>query len=144
MIADGLRSHLGGDFIVPDVKAGLHLTIRSPRPFDDRAVSKRLLDHEMDCPPLSRYCRSALKRHGFVLGFGNNPVKRIRRYAEILARTIEELDVLLPLAGGGPFRAALEAMPAYQYEDDAGDADYDPDPEIFARYLTVRLRTPRH
>ncbi|WP_187829749.1 PLP-dependent aminotransferase family protein [Labrys sp. KNU-23] len=90
-LADGLRSHLGSDFIVPDVKAGLHLTIRSRRPFDDRAVSKRLLDHEMDCPPLSRYCRSALKRHGFVLGFGNNPVKRIRRYAEILARTIEEL-----------------------------------------------------
>ncbi|MCT6721664.1 hypothetical protein [Acidovorax sp. K2F] len=62
----------------------------------------------------------------------------------VLARTIEELDVLLPLDGGGPFRAALEAMPAYQYEDDAGDADYEPDPEIFARYLTVRLRTPRH
>ncbi len=62
----------------------------------------------------------------------------------VLARTIEELDVLLPLAGGGPFRAALEAMPAYQYEDDAGDADYEPDPEIYARYLTVRLRTPRY
>jgi len=62
----------------------------------------------------------------------------------VLARTVEELDVLLPLDGGGPFRAALEAMSAYQYEDDAGDADYEPDPEIFARYLTVRLRTPRH
>ncbi|WP_454812947.1 MocR-like pyridoxine biosynthesis transcription factor PdxR [Labrys neptuniae] len=90
-LADCLRDRLGSDFIVPDVRAGLHLTIRSHQPFDDRAVSKRLLDHEMDCPPLSRYCRSALKRYGFVLGFGNNPVKRIRRYAEILARTIEEL-----------------------------------------------------
>jgi GntR family transcriptional regulator/MocR family aminotransferase len=90
-LADCLRSHLDGDFLVPDVTAGLHLTIRSHGAIDDRAVSRRLLDHEMDCPPLSRYCRSALQRHGFVLGFGNNPVKRIRRYAEILARTIEEL-----------------------------------------------------
>lgn len=62
----------------------------------------------------------------------------------VLARTVEELDVLLPLDGGGPLRTALEAMPAYQYEDDAGDADYEPDPDIFARYLSVRLRTPRH
>lgn len=62
----------------------------------------------------------------------------------VLARTVEELDVLLPLEGGGPLRSALEAMPAYQYEDDAGDADYEADPDVFARYLTVRLRTPRY
>lgn len=62
----------------------------------------------------------------------------------VLATTVEELDVLLPVDGGGPLRAALEAMPAYQYEDDAGDADYEPDPDVFARYLTVRLRTPRY
>lgn len=62
----------------------------------------------------------------------------------VMARTLEELDALLPVGGAGPLRAALEAMPAYQYEDDSGDADYEADPEIYARYLTVRLRTPRH
>lgn len=61
----------------------------------------------------------------------------------VLARTVEELDVLLPLDGGGPFRTALEAMPSFQFEDDSGDADYEPDPAVYARYLTVRLRTPR-
>lgn len=62
----------------------------------------------------------------------------------VLAATIEELDVLLPLDGGGPLRTVLEAMESYQYEDGAGDADYEADPEIYARYLTVRLRTPRY
>ena len=62
----------------------------------------------------------------------------------VLASTMEELDVLLPVDGGGPLRAALEALDSYQYEDDSGDADYEPDPEIYARYLTVRVRTPRH
>lgn len=61
----------------------------------------------------------------------------------VMARDLDELNALLPLSGGGPFRAALEAMEHYQYEDDAGDADYEPDPQIYARYLTVRLRTPR-
>lgn len=60
----------------------------------------------------------------------------------VVARTIEELDVLLPLTGGGTLRPALEGIPAYQYEDAAGDADYEPDPDLYARFLTVRLRTP--
>ena len=62
----------------------------------------------------------------------------------VLARTMEELDVLLPVGGMGPLREALEALPAFQYEDDSGDADYEPDPDIFARYFIVRLRTPRY
>ncbi len=62
----------------------------------------------------------------------------------VMATTMEELDVLLPLDGGGPLRAALEGLEHYQYEDESGDADYEPDPRIYARYLTVRLRTPRY
>jgi len=61
----------------------------------------------------------------------------------VMAHDLDELNALLPLDGGGPFRVALEALEHYQYEDDAGDADYEPDPQIYARYLTVRLRTPR-
>lgn len=62
----------------------------------------------------------------------------------VMATTMEELDALLPLDGGGPLREALEALEHYQYEEEAGDADYEPDPRIYARYLTVRLRTPRY
>lgn len=60
----------------------------------------------------------------------------------VLARTIEELDVLLPLAAGGTLRPALEGLAAYQYEDACGDAEYEPEPELYARFLSVRLRTP--
>lgn len=62
----------------------------------------------------------------------------------VLARTLEELDVLLPLSGAGTLRPALEALETYQFEDGCGDADYEPDPSLYARFLTVRLRTPRY
>lgn len=62
----------------------------------------------------------------------------------VMARTIEELDALLPQSGGGALRPALEALASYQYEDACGDADYEADPELYARFITVRLRTPRY
>ncbi|MDB5884239.1 MAG: hypothetical protein JWR74_410 [Polaromonas sp.] len=62
----------------------------------------------------------------------------------VMARTMEELDVLLPQSGGGTLRPALEGLDAYQYEDACGDAEYEGDPEVYARFLTVRLRTPRY
>lgn len=60
----------------------------------------------------------------------------------VLARTVEQLDVLLPLAAAGTLRPALEGLASYQYEDACGDADYESDPDIYARFLNVRLRTP--
>ena len=62
----------------------------------------------------------------------------------VMARTIEELDVLLPLSGGGTLRPKLEALDAFQYEDACGDSEYEGDAEVYARFLTVRLRTPRY
>lgn len=62
----------------------------------------------------------------------------------VVARDLDELEALLPLDGGGTLRPALEALDAYQYEDACGDADYEPDPALYARFLTVRLRTPRY
>ncbi|WP_313074455.1 hypothetical protein [Melaminivora sp.] len=61
-----------------------------------------------------------------------------------VARDLDELDALLPLDGGGTLRPALQALPAYQWEEACGDADYEPDPQLYARFLTVRLRTPRY
>jgi hypothetical protein len=62
----------------------------------------------------------------------------------VMAMTMEELDVLLPADGGGPVRLAVQALASFQFEEDSGDADYEPDAKVYARFITVRLRTPRY
>lgn len=58
----------------------------------------------------------------------------------VLARDADELDLLLPR-----FERALEAVqPAFMGTEDTGDADYEDDSEVYARFLTVRFRTPRY
>lgn len=61
----------------------------------------------------------------------------------VMATTVEQLDALLPASGTGPIRAALEAMEAYMFEEDSGDAEYEGDAQVYARFVTVRLRTSR-
>ncbi|MXN29156.1 MULTISPECIES: hypothetical protein [Delftia] len=61
----------------------------------------------------------------------------------VLSRSAVELDTLLPTSGGGSVRAAVEAMEHYQWEVGCEDADYEDDPQVYARALIVRLRTPR-
>lgn len=57
-----------------------------------------------------------------------------------MAEDLDVLDVLMP-----ELLAAMQALrPAFQFDEDTGDADYEPDPAVFARFLTVRLRTPRY
>ncbi|WP_287914216.1 hypothetical protein [Comamonas sp.] len=62
----------------------------------------------------------------------------------VLSRSEPELDTLLPTGGVGSVRAALEAIPAYQWEVGCEDADYEDDAQVYARALIVRLRTPRY
>lgn len=62
----------------------------------------------------------------------------------VLSRNLADLVTLLPTEGGGPLRTALQALPAYQFEEGCADADYEPDPAVYGRSLTVNLRTPVH
>lgn len=61
----------------------------------------------------------------------------------VLSPDLDVLETLLPMGAGGAFRTALEALPAYQFEESAGDAEYEPDPKVYGRALVVELRT-RH
>lgn len=61
-----------------------------------------------------------------------------------IAPTLAAALALIPSGAGGPVRAALEALGAlYMFEEDSGDADYEPDARLYARFLAVQLRTPR-
>ena len=62
----------------------------------------------------------------------------------VLCTDADELDVLLPLSGDSPMRAALEGMHSYQWEVGCEDADYEDSAKVYARALIVRLRTPRY
>jgi hypothetical protein len=56
----------------------------------------------------------------------------------MLAETIEEFEAL-----AANVRTALEAVPSYMYEEDYGDGEYEPDPQIFMKYIVFRHRTRR-
>lgn len=54
----------------------------------------------------------------------------------MLGRDADALDAL-----EAQVRSALEGLEAFQYEEDSGDADYEPDPEVYGRYINARFRT---
>jgi len=87
LLGEHLRQRLGDRFTVPEVTAGLHLTIRPLVPFDDAAASASLLGWGYDCPPLSQYCRGEARR-GLVLGFGNTDTGKLPACAETVARAV--------------------------------------------------------
>lgn len=62
----------------------------------------------------------------------------------VLSRSAVELEALLPTGSGGTVRAAVEAMEFFQWEVGCEDADYEDDPQVYARALIVRLRIPRY
>ncbi|WP_051614389.1 PLP-dependent aminotransferase family protein [Phyllobacterium sp. UNC302MFCol5.2] len=86
-----LRNKLGERFEVPDIQAGLHMTIHARDEFNDVAVSQALLKKGLDCPPLSQYSRSQIVPAGLVLGFGNTSIRRIPHCVDVVAQTVLEL-----------------------------------------------------
>lgn len=55
-----------------------------------------------------------------------------------LSESIDWFDTVFPVV-----RAAFEQLPEYLEDEDFGDADYEPDPKVYARFLAFRLRTRR-
>ena len=41
-------------------------------------------------------------------------------------------------------RAAMEAVEGFMFEISSGDGDYEDDPNVFARVILFRLRSPRY
>lgn len=57
----------------------------------------------------------------------------------ILSPDADQIELFKPL-----FRIAAITVPGYMYEDDYGDADYEPDPNVYGYFMTFVVRTPRY
>lgn len=57
----------------------------------------------------------------------------------IYATTPERIDQLVP-----DVRAAFEALTSFMFEDKGGDAEFEDDPNVYAYFMTFRLRTSRY
>ncbi|MNT93284.1 hypothetical protein D3C72_2347150 [compost metagenome] len=64
-------------FDVPELDAGLHLTLTAREPFDDVELSRLLRGAWIDTPPLSSYCIERKDLFGLVAGFGNLSTERL-------------------------------------------------------------------
>jgi GntR family transcriptional regulator / MocR family aminotransferase len=84
-----LRREFGPRMDVPELEAGLQLTVVMKEACDDLAVSDAALRLGLDVPALSPYCRLPDPLSGFLLGFGNTPVERIAPAVGRLARAID-------------------------------------------------------
>ena len=76
MIAS-LKEKLGDVFDVPELDAGLHLTLKAREPFDDVELSRLLRGAWIDTPPLSSYCIERKDLFGLVAGFGYLSTERL-------------------------------------------------------------------
>jgi GntR family transcriptional regulator/MocR family aminotransferase len=63
-----MASGLGERFTLSGVETGLHMLLEAEETFDEEAVTKLALQHEIRVYPLGPYCLDS-KRKGWVLGF---------------------------------------------------------------------------
>ena len=89
-----IEEKLGDVFTVPELDAGLHLTLTAREPFDDVALSRLLRAAWIDTPPLSSYCVERTDLSGLVAGFGNLAPERIagavQRMERVTRRYLEK------------------------------------------------------
>ena len=77
LLVDALTRHLTGLLEVQINDTGLHLVGWLPEGVDDRVVSARLWQNDIDAPSLSSYAISPLPRGGLVLGYSVVPNEAI-------------------------------------------------------------------
>lgn len=88
-LVDGL-----GDLLeIPEIKAGLHLSLPLPDGISDWTAAGKAIEHEVQATPLSIYCSEGQPLSGLVLGFAAARVEAIkaggRRLSEALRPMLE-------------------------------------------------------
>lgn len=89
-----LEDRVGDLFAVPELEAGLHLTLVARQPIDDVELSRLLRGVWIDMPPLSSYCIERTDLVGLVAGFGNLSADRVgsavQRMERVTRRFLEK------------------------------------------------------
>ncbi len=91
-LIDALRKTFGDRLELPQLEAGLQLTVVTTEPCDDVAISDAALRVGLDVPALSPHCRLPQKLTGFLLGFGNTPVERIPNAVARLEKVMTQVQ----------------------------------------------------
>lgn len=108
--------------VLSGVLANTWLKELPPRPTWPAAV------FDVDSAPEGTWCQGA--------GYYEHDVQIL-----VLSRSAAQLDALLPTSGGGAFRAALEPLLQYCFEQGCDDAQYEADAQVYCRVLELRMRT---
>jgi GntR family transcriptional regulator/MocR family aminotransferase len=78
MLVKAVQRELAGALEITSAPAGMHLVGWLPRGIDDRAVSRRLAEQQVEAPPLSAYALAPLEQGGLVLGYAGISPKQMR------------------------------------------------------------------
>jgi GntR family transcriptional regulator/MocR family aminotransferase len=76
-LVEAIAGELGGELVVAEGEAGMHLVATFANRRDDREVSARAARHGLWAMPLSSCYAGTASRHGLVLGFSGTDVAEI-------------------------------------------------------------------
>jgi len=80
-----LQPCLGATAQISGAEQGLHLCLRLPTTFDDRALATQLARQRITVRPLSAYCLKRRDLRGLVIGYGYAPLAEIERFGPVIA-----------------------------------------------------------
>jgi GntR family transcriptional regulator/MocR family aminotransferase len=89
-LVDALKNELGSVLRVEGDRAGLHLLAVLVGASSDRDLAYRAAEDGLRTLPLSSCYIGAMKRQGFVLGFGGTDVAEVPHAVRRLARVLRE------------------------------------------------------
>lgn len=91
VLTAALKAEFDGVFVVPDVEAGLHVTITTRNGQDDKPLADKLRSVWIDAPALSQYCSARTDLNGLVLGFGATQAHRFGPIVKRMAHATRSL-----------------------------------------------------
>ncbi|APW42641.1 PLP-dependent aminotransferase family protein [Rhodoferax saidenbachensis] len=87
-LLEALQPCLGEQAQITGAEQGLHLCLRLPNTFDDKALAQRLGTAGLVVRALSAYCLHRRDAKGLVIGYGYAPLEEIKRHGPVLAKML--------------------------------------------------------